>query len=476
MDQAGDIRGFEIDLVRAIGERLGFDLEFVKTPFSQAFVGLAAGKYRLNASNIYIRCERIGGPGRVGHFTVPTFDVSLSISTRAERAERARAMEALAGLSVGVESRGTGADLLADRFKNTVGFRKVVFDNTAALFLALEQGRVDAAIQSDPVARYALRQRRNLIVGPPLPGTAVPVGLLFRDGDPLRVDFNATIDTLKREGVTRRLYERWFGAAPDSRSAVVSVVPEMTIESCGAFSPDSRPRRAPETDSELAFDVQVVWAARHELAAGLFTTCALGALCLAVSIVPAAAVALVREFGPAAAAGALAACVTFVRAMPSMVALVFVFFALPFVGITLEPFPAVAVTLTCVQVAYLSEVFRGALAAVGRGQLDATRALGLGFVATLNSRHRAAKPARRDTRVRVEHRPARSQHDDRLARHASGFARHGARCPGADGQSLAASRRRAGLLGAPASLTWLARRAERQKAPDDTWIASPTSS
>lgn len=245
VDQTGEIRGFEIDLVRGVAERLGFEIEFVKTPFSQAFVGLAAGKYRLNASNIYIRCERIGGPGRVGHFTVPTFDVSLSISTRPERADRARAMEALAGLSVGVESRGTGADLLADRFKDTVGFRKVVFDNTASLFLALEQGRVDVAIQSDPVARYALKQRRDLVVGPPLPGTAVPVGLLFRDGDSLRLDFNATIDTLKREGVTRQLYERWFGAAPDSHSAVVTIVPEITSETCGTFAPGLKaPSRA----------------------------------------------------------------------------------------------------------------------------------------------------------------------------------------------------------------------------------------
>ena len=242
VDQVGEIRGFEIDLVGAIAERLGLELEFVKTPFAQAFVGLAAGKYRLNASNIYIRCERIGGPGRIGHFTVPTFDISLSISTRVERAEHTAGMEGLAGLRVGVESRGTGADLLADRFKDTVGFRKVVFDNTTALFLALEQRRVDVAIQSDAVARYALRQRRELVVGPPLPGTAVPVGLLFREGDPLRLRFNATIDSLKQEGVTRRLYERWFGAAPDSRSAVVNVVPEITTETCGTLAP---PRPAP---------------------------------------------------------------------------------------------------------------------------------------------------------------------------------------------------------------------------------------
>jgi ABC-type amino acid transport substrate-binding protein len=244
VDEAGEIRGFEIDLLRAIAGRLGIDLEFVKTPFAQAFVGLAAGKYRLNASNIYIRCERIGGPGRVGAFSVPTFDVSLSISTRAEHAARATALERLAGLDVGVESRGTGADLLADRFKETLGFRKVVFDSTAALFLALEQGRIDAAIQSDAVARYVALRRRGVVVGPPLPGTAVPVGLLFRAGDPLRLRFNAAIDALKREGVTQRLYERWFGGHPPAQSAVVTVVPEITAETCGPRLP-GRPAPAP---------------------------------------------------------------------------------------------------------------------------------------------------------------------------------------------------------------------------------------
>lgn len=238
VDQNGEIQGFEIDLVRAIAGRLGLEVEFVKTPFTQAFVGLAAGKYRLNASNIFIRCERLSGPGQVGRFTVPTFDVGLSIATRADRPVAARSLDGLRGLDVGVESRGTGADLLADRHRHTIGFRKVVFDNTAALFLALEQGRIGAAIQSAPVARYALRGRPGLTVGAVLPGTAVPVGLLFGKDDPLRDRFNEVIDALKRDGTTRMLYERWFEAPPDPLSAVVRIVPEVTPATCAGARPE----------------------------------------------------------------------------------------------------------------------------------------------------------------------------------------------------------------------------------------------
>jgi len=219
-----------------------------------------------------------------------------------------------------------------------------------------------------------------------------------------------------------------------------------------------------------------VWASRNELGAGLFTTIVLAALCLVVSIVPAAAVALGREFGPAAMARALAAFVTLVRAMPSMVALVFLFFALPFVGITLDPFPAVAATLTCVQIAYLSEVFRGALAAVGRGQLDATRALGLGRLATLTEviapqSLRVAMPAFASSTVQLVH-------NTTIASLVT--------LPDLLGAALDAQ----ALSGNPSPLltvapvywvlllplTWLARRAERQTPPDDTWIGSPISS
>ena len=202
----------------------------------------------------------------------------------------------------------------------------------------------------------------------------------------------------------------------------------------------------------------------------------LASLTLAVSIVPAAVIALARELGPRAAALPLATFVTVVRAVPAMVALVFVFFALPFVGITLDPFPAVAVTLTCAQIAYLSEVFRGALAAVGRGQLDATRALGLGLAPTLvyvvgPQGLRVAMPAFASSVIQLVH-------NTTIASIATlpdllGAALDAQAISGHPSPLLAVAPVYSLLL---LPLTWLARRAERPKAPDETWIGSPTSS
>jgi len=241
VERDGRVRGFEIDTLEAIGTRLGLAFEYVKTPFSQAFLGLAAGKYRLNASAIYIRCERIAGAGKVGRFTVPTFDVSLAITARDEHRALTDSLRTLAGRVVGVESRGSGADRLVESAASALGIRRVVFDSTASLFLGLRQGRVDAAVQSELVSRWMAARTPGLVVGPALRETAVPVGFLFREGDLLRETFNDAIDDLKRHGRLAELYRRWFGRAPDSAGSTARVVPEVTLHTCGSARPASQP-------------------------------------------------------------------------------------------------------------------------------------------------------------------------------------------------------------------------------------------
>lgn len=191
---------------------------------------------------------------------------------------------------------------------------------------------------------------------------------------------------------------------------------------------------------------------------------------------PAALVAVAREFGPSPLAWVLATAVTLVRGVPAVVGLVFVFFALPFLGITLAPFPAVAATLVCVHVVYLSEVLRGGLRAVGRGQLEAARAVGLGFAATLiyvvgPQAVRVALPAFASTTIQLFHNTTIASIvtlPDLLGRALD------AQSIGGNPSPLVAVVPVYWLLLLP--LTWSARRAEKRLATSDTWIGSRTSS
>ena len=69
--------------------------------------------------------------------------------------------------------------------------------------------------------------------------------------------------------------------------------------------------------------------------------------------------------------------ISLIRGTPLVVQVFFVFLALPQVGIVLDPIPSGIVALSVNYGAYMTEVFRAGIQAVGRGQTEAALALGL---------------------------------------------------------------------------------------------------
>ncbi|MEI4472981.1 amino acid ABC transporter permease [Frigidibacter sp. MR17.24] len=65
------------------------------------------------------------------------------------------------------------------------------------------------------------------------------------------------------------------------------------------------------------------------------------------------------------------------RALPPLVLLVFVYSGLPFAGLRLSPFGAVAVAFLLNNSAYFAEIFRAGINSIPRGQMEAARATGL---------------------------------------------------------------------------------------------------
>jgi polar amino acid transport system permease protein len=68
--------------------------------------------------------------------------------------------------------------------------------------------------------------------------------------------------------------------------------------------------------------------------------------------------------------------VSFFRGVPLLVQLLLVYYFLPYVGIDVPPLVAAIGSLGLASGAYVAEIFRGALAAIPRGQAEAAQALG----------------------------------------------------------------------------------------------------
>lgn len=71
------------------------------------------------------------------------------------------------------------------------------------------------------------------------------------------------------------------------------------------------------------------------------------------------------------------------RGTPLMLQLLFVYYALPAIGIRLDDFEAALVAFVLNYAAYFCEIFRAGIQAVPKGQYEAARTLGMNYVQTM---------------------------------------------------------------------------------------------
>jgi glutamate transport system permease protein len=120
-----------------------------------------------------------------------------------------------------------------------------------------------------------------------------------------------------------------------------------------------------------------------QLARGLLLTLALTALTFMGAVVGGVVVAVLR-ICPVPPLRALAsAYITLFRNVPLLVLLVLFVFGLPDLGLLFPLFPTAAMAMALYWAAFVCEIVRSGIRAVPRGQVEAARALGLGFGACL---------------------------------------------------------------------------------------------
>jgi len=128
---------------------------------------------------------------------------------------------------------------------------------------------------------------------------------------------------------------------------------------------------------DYALNFAAVWRSFDKLLQGLGLSLllAVGAIAIGVAIGLVLGFALVSRH---AAARRLARCyVTVIRNTPILVLVLFVYFALPDLGLQLEGVESFVLTLAVYSGAYLAEVFRAGLLSVPQGVREAGQAIGL---------------------------------------------------------------------------------------------------
>lgn len=133
-----------------------------------------------------------------------------------------------------------------------------------------------------------------------------------------------------------------------------------------------------------AVDWDLVRSSLGPLLEGLVTgTLPLTAVSFVLGLVLALALALMRLSGNRLVEGAARAYVSLIRGTPLLLQLFIVFYGLPSLGLTIDPFPSAVIAFTLNVGGYASEAVRASILAVPRGQWEAAATVGMSSVTTL---------------------------------------------------------------------------------------------
>lgn len=200
------LTGFDVELVRALAERLGLTAEFRSTPFDAIIPALAAGNCDLVASATTITEAR---RGKVA-FTEPYFDADQSLLLRAADKDRYRGLADLEDRRIGVQSGTTG-----ERYARThapEGSVVKAFPGAEDLFGALVSGDIDAVLQDFPVNQYRALGAGGQFEVTETFKTGEQYGFaVAKDNGALVAALDRALAEVRESGRYQAIYQRWFG-------------------------------------------------------------------------------------------------------------------------------------------------------------------------------------------------------------------------------------------------------------------------
>jgi glutamine transport system substrate-binding protein len=197
-----DFRGYEVDILEAVAERLGLELRYRRAVWSQIIEELQGGLIDVICTAATYTPERASelDYGR------PYLDMALAVVVRAD--DPAAGPDDIRGCRFAVRSATTAERHIRDRLEPA---SVETFECNAETYDALLDGRADAVVDDSPIAAWFFSERGGLRLVGELPGTASHYAMVFAKGSPLRAPLDAELDRLENEGRLTAWRRTWFG-------------------------------------------------------------------------------------------------------------------------------------------------------------------------------------------------------------------------------------------------------------------------
>lgn len=201
----GEYTGFDIELMEAIGEKMGRTPEFQDTSFETIFRDVAQGKFEAVISAATITEER----EKAVDFSNPYYLSEQAVLVK--EGSEIESLEDLEGKTVGAQQGTTGLELA----KEELGGSEIrPFGEGPDAVNALKAGTVEGVIIDAPVAQNAVEKSGGVEIAEKVP-TEEQYGIAVAQGDEeLLGEINQALKEVEDDGTYKTLYEKWFHLEP----------------------------------------------------------------------------------------------------------------------------------------------------------------------------------------------------------------------------------------------------------------------
>ena len=203
-DESDTLVGYDVEVSRAIAEKLGVEPEYVESDWDSLFAGLDAGRYDMVCNGVEVTEER----AKTYAFTTPYGYIHTALAVRKDN-EDIHSFEDLKGKTTANSLASTYMEL-AESYGATVQG----IDTLEETIQLLTAGRIDATLNADVSFYDYLNVHPDAdfkLVAQTAEASHVAIPVLKSEDTAYLDALNTAIEELRADGTLKTLSEKYFG-------------------------------------------------------------------------------------------------------------------------------------------------------------------------------------------------------------------------------------------------------------------------
>lgn len=215
--EAGEEKGFDVDLTEEIASRLGLQVQWVRADFDTIFTALAANDFDMVAAAVTATGDVGAQRDQVVDFSDYYFNAGQSLAVNVQRTPDIKSVDDLQpGDIIGVQRGTTGKDWAEENLAPR-GIEIKTYRTITPAFADLEAGAITGIVNDAPSSEGIIERQQltGVVEVVQFIDTGEKYAFAFSEDNPgLREAVNRVLREIIADGTYAEIWERWFPQTP----------------------------------------------------------------------------------------------------------------------------------------------------------------------------------------------------------------------------------------------------------------------